>query len=442
MIERARGTRDFGPAEMAQRQIMESVLDSCATRHGFHRVQTPTFERLDLFTAKSGAGIVDQLYAFQDRSDRHLTLRPELTAPVMRMIADGLHASTKPLRLAYHGPCFRYEESKKGRYREFFQYGVEVVGAHGPLVDAEVLALAVAMLDELGLSDWILRVGHVGILRDILGGFGLRSDTEPAGSSLAEVMRLLDKGDLQGALERIRGASPDIDPEMMHRFSDMVQATSPEPALEAAHALLDGLGITSDALTALESTLSSLSALAPAPPRLDLDLTVARGLDYYTGMVFEVHVPALGGESQVLGGGTYRLLHLFGHEDLDPSCGFGLGFDRVLLALEDQGVDLKRIRPGPPRIAAIAMGGTTEHLLPLVRALRHEGLVADLSVRERNFGRSMRWADATGADVALLLGPKDLEAGQVTLKHLESGTQVTAPMELEAVRDAVLDLLV
>ena len=83
MIERARGTRDFGPAEMAQRQIMESVLDSCATRHGFHRVQTPTFERLDLFTAKSGAGIVDQLYAFQDRSDRHLTLRPELTAPVM-----------------------------------------------------------------------------------------------------------------------------------------------------------------------------------------------------------------------------------------------------------------------------------------------------------------------------------------------------------------------
>ena len=173
--------------------IMESVLDSCATRHGFHRVQTPTFERLDLFTAKSGAGIVDQLYAFQDRSDRHLTLRPELTAPVMRMIADGLHASTKPLRLAYHGPCFRYEESKKGRYREFFQYGVEVVGAHGPLVDAEVLALAVAMLDELGLSDWILRVGHVGILRDILGGF-TRSDTEPAGSSLAEVMRLLDKG--------------------------------------------------------------------------------------------------------------------------------------------------------------------------------------------------------------------------------------------------------
>ena len=105
-------------------------------------------------------------------------------------------------------------------------------------------------------------------------------------------------------------------------------------------------------------------------------------------------------------------------------------------------MDLKRIRPGPPRIAAIAMGGATEHLLPLVRALRHEGLVADLSVRERNFGRSMRWADATGADVALLLGPKDLEAGQVTLKHLESGTQVTAPMELEAVRDAVLDLLV
>ena len=124
-MQRPRGTRDFTPAAMKRRLALERLLEDVAQRHGFSRVQTPVFESLELFTAKSGPGVIGQLYAFQDKGERELTLRPELTAPVMRMVAEEMRQDTKPLRLSYYGQCYRYEEFKTGRYREFFQYGIE-----------------------------------------------------------------------------------------------------------------------------------------------------------------------------------------------------------------------------------------------------------------------------------------------------------------------------
>ena len=124
---------------MRRRLALEHLLEDVAQRHGFSRVQTPVFESLELFTAKSGPGVINQLYAFQDKGERDLTLRPELTAPVMRMVAEEMRMDTNPLRLSYYGQCYRYEEFKTGRYREFFQYGVELIGASGPLAEAEVL---------------------------------------------------------------------------------------------------------------------------------------------------------------------------------------------------------------------------------------------------------------------------------------------------------------
>ena len=173
MVQRPRGTRDFTPSEMRRRMALEQLLESTSQKFGYHRVQTPIFETLDLFTAKSGPGVVSQLYAFQDKSDRALTLRPELTAPVMRMVADEMRNDTKPLRLSYFGQCFRYEESKKGRYREFFQYGVECIGVSGPEAEAEVLSLAIEMLHQSGLNEWEIRIGHVGVLHEILQELGL-----------------------------------------------------------------------------------------------------------------------------------------------------------------------------------------------------------------------------------------------------------------------------
>ena len=129
--------------------------------------------RLICLQQSQGPGVISQLYAFQDKGERDLTLRPELTAPVMRMVAEELRNETKPLRLSYYGQCFRYEEFKKGRYREFYQYGVELIGATGPLVEAEVIALAINMLTEAGLKNWELRIGHVGVLKQVLTGIGL-----------------------------------------------------------------------------------------------------------------------------------------------------------------------------------------------------------------------------------------------------------------------------
>ncbi|MGY8698556.1 MAG: histidine--tRNA ligase, partial [Candidatus Poseidoniales archaeon] len=314
MVQRPRGTRDFTPKVMARRLAFEQLLEERARRHGFSRIQTPIFESLDLFTAKSGPGIISQLYAFEDKSERPLTLRPELTAPVMRMIAEeGMQMLQKPLRLSYYGQCYRYEESKKGRYREFFQYGVELVGESGPLAEAEVIALAIDMLDACGLENWEIRIGHVGILKGALTGLGLSAET-PEGANeppVASAMRFLDKGDDAGLAKLFtdNGINPD-NTAPLRALADLEGGIE---TLGPAREILTSLeGVSLEALDDLQTTLEAVTALAPTPPSLAVDLTVARGLDYYTGMVFEVKVPELGGEGQVLGGGSYKLLHLFG----------------------------------------------------------------------------------------------------------------------------------
>ena len=289
MVQRPRGTRDFGPAEMKQRLAFESLLEEQARRHGFSRVQTPIFESLDLFTAKSGPGVISQLYAFQDKGERDLTLRPELTAPVMRMVAEELRNETKPLRLSYYGQCFRYEEFKKGRYREFYQYGVELIGATGPLVEAEVIALAINMLTEAGLKNWELRIGHVGVLKQVLTGIGLMIRPIQENPS-ASAMRFLDKADFDGL--RTLFESQSISTDFVAPLQQLSELKGGQETIASARELLSTMdGVSLDALDDLESTITSIGLLAPAPPSLSVNLTVARGLDYYTGTVFEVHVP-------------------------------------------------------------------------------------------------------------------------------------------------------
>ena len=184
----------------------------------------------------------------------------------------------------------------------------------------------------------------------------------------------------------------------------------------------------------LEITLNAVAGLAPSPPSLAVDLTVARGLDYYTGMVFEVIVPAMGGEGQVLGGGSYKLLHLFGLPDLDPCCGFGLGFDRVMLALEAQAQQEGReeVVPGEasfgPLLAVIPFNIDVQTILPIIGELRRQGKRVELELRGRKIGKAMGWADSIGADYTLVVGPRDLESGTGMLKSLKTGEQVAVAL--------------
>ena len=435
MVQRPRGTRDFTPAVMNRRLAFENLLESKARTHGFKRVQTPIFESLDLFTAKSGPGVVKQLYAFQDKSERDLTLRPELTAPVMRMISEEMRSSPKPLRLSYFGQCFRYEESKKGRYREFFQYGIELIGSSGPLAEAEVIATAMDMLDACGLADWELVIGHVGVLRDALTSIGLSSEGEGE-PPVASAMRLLDKGDWDGLAEFL------VSQGIAASAGDGLRALSGLDGgietLTQAKTILDEMGVSSSSLDELGQLLSILEMLAPTPPSLKVNLCVARGLDYYTGMVFEVNVAELGGEGQVLGGGSYRLLHLFGLDDLDPSCGFGLGFDRVLLALEAQGERDGRseIVPGEsaaPSTLILPFRIDVGNVLPLVKGLRDSGHSTELDLRGKNIGKSLDWAAKNGFTSVVIIGPQDLENGVCSIKNLSSGEQQSVALSLDAV---------
>ena len=444
MVQRPRGTRDFTPKVMNRRLAFEQLLEECARRSGFKRIQTPVFESLDLFTAKSGPGVISQLYAFEDKGGRNLTLRPELTAPAMRMIAEEMRNDTKPIRVSYYGQCYRYEEFKKGRYREFFQYGVELIGASGPLAEAEVIALAIDMLDACGLKNWEIRVGHVGILKGALTGLGLAADA-PEGASeppIASAMRLLDKGDDAG-LEALFSAQG-IDPSHAAPLRALANLEGGIETLGPARDILSSLsGVSLEALDDLQTTLEAVTHLAPAPPSLAVDLTVARGLDYYTGMVFEVKVPEMGGEGQVLGGGSYKLLHLFGLPDLDPCCGFGLGFDRVLLGLEAQAEAAGReeVVPGEEdplgTIAVIPFGIDASHVLPIVAALRNAGERVDLELRSRKIGKAMKWANSTGAAFTVVVGPRDLESGQAMLKSLKSGEQQAVELNAEALQAAL-----
>ena len=440
MASRARGVRDFPPEAMRRRMVLENLLESKAVTHGFNRVQTPIFETLDLFTAKSGPGVISQLYAFQDKGERALTLRPELTAPVMRMIADELRMETKPLRLSYFGQCFRYEEFKTGRYREFFQYGVELIGATGPLAEAEVIALSMDMLDACGLENWYVRIGHVGVLKNILTGLGLSDEMQEGQSEpcTASAMRYLDKADWDGLGELF--SKNGVLQESLESLKQLAQLEGGKETLASARTILSDLGIqNNEALNELEASVNYVELLSPVIPELQINLCVARGLDYYTGMVFEVHVPELGGEGQVLGGGSYKLLHLFGLPDLDPSCGFGLGFDRIMLALEAQAKASGRdeIVPGelsrPSLLAVVPFNIEPNTVLPLVADLRNSGQRVELELKGRKIGKAFSWADGIGADYVVIIGPKDLESGQASVKRLSDGQQFSVDLNTESI---------
>ncbi|MCA1813714.1 MAG: ATP phosphoribosyltransferase regulatory subunit [Halobacteriales archaeon] len=186
-VPRPKGTRDFQPSEMERRRAVEEGFRGLAERFGYREVMTPTFEHLELFTAKSGEGVKKQLYEFRDKAGRALTLRPELTAPVLRFYVNELSTQPKPLKLFYLGNCFRYEEPQSGRYREFWQFGTELIGPETPESAAESIALAWQCLTGTGLQGLELRVGHIGVLKNLIAALPI---TE---AQKAELHRKVDK---------------------------------------------------------------------------------------------------------------------------------------------------------------------------------------------------------------------------------------------------------
>ncbi len=398
MLQKPRGTRDFLPEEMERRRQIETRMRTAARRWGYREVCTPIFEHLELFTMKSGEGIINEMYAFEDKGGRELTLRPEITAAVMRMYVNEGKVLPKPLRWCYFADCFRYERPQKGRYRQFWQFGVELIGADTASADAEVILLAEAVLRTAGVT-FDLHVGHLAPMKHLLRDL-------PAEEQRA-IMALLDKHDLAGLEERLNEKGRG---DLFASLNGLMDCRTPEEVFAITGDLPERERI--------EETFAILDAQGIA---YTADFGIARGLDYYTGMVFEVFAPNLGAENQILGGGAYRLAHLFGGDDV-ASCGFAIGFDRVMVSLGEFALE------GEPVVGVVCMPEARARALEVARAFREADVRTEVDLMERGLGAQLSHAAKT-ADYAAVLGKREAESGRVTLKNLHSGEQQEMTLE-------------
>jgi len=394
-LQKPRGTRDFLPEEMLKRRYIENKLRGVAMHWGYGEIKTPTFEHIELFTLKSGEGILGEIYNFKDKGDREIALRPELTAPVVRMYVEQLQRSPRPLKFFYFDNCFRYERPQKGRFREFFQFGVEIIGSARPESDAEVIALAVEMLKSAGVSG-DLHVGNLGIVRALL------KDIRPEFQS--KIMRLVDKKDYK-CLERFL--------DEINAPGDMKGKLFRLIGLHGENALHEAQELVGD-IDAISQSMVLLDLLDVYGLEYQVDLGIARGLDYYTGMVFEIYCEGLGAQNQVCGGGSYRLAALFGGEDT-PSTGYAIGFDRIMEIC-------KVNHEASKRIAVVSFEDTRKEAIVIANKLR-EHIETYLDVMGRKFKDQIAYANTIGASHVIIVGKTELDAGKVALKDMGTGEQ-------------------
>lgn len=421
------GTRDFAPGEAHVRAHVARTLESVFARYNYHSVQTPTFESLELFTAKSGEGVIDELYAFQDKGERDLCLRPELTAPTMRMYFTNHFNDPKPIKWYYFGNCFRYDRPQAGRYREFWQFGCEQIGAGTPLAYAELMALASDCLAAVGLHNRDFQVGHVGILKHCVEAFEFDAATR------AQLMRAIDKRDDEAIKTLARskqGCAAALDRLFLVMDAPTVAAAAHalQADLETGNPDFEGVR---QALRDLEATFEAMRVLGVTDARLNLG--IARGLDYYTGIVFEIHCPILGAQKQLLGGGGYDLSAVFGGQST-PTMGFGLGFDRTIVALEEEAKRENRkphwpALPRPVAYLGALTPGASGPVLSMVQQLRRHDVRVDVDLMQRKPGAMAKAADAMGAKYLVMVGDRDLESGRVQVKELATGGSADLAIE-------------
>jgi len=412
MFERPRGTNDWGPEDMAKRRFVERAFVQLAESFGFREVSTPMFEPLELFTAKSGPTIVRELYAFKDQGGRDIALRPEFTASILRFYVSDLRSRPKPVKVYCTGPAFRYEEPQKGRHREFFQLNAEVIGGSTLASDAEVLALAIGTMRAIGLKQVKARIGNIGMLRSFLP-FG------PADQAI--VLHALDKKNmpmLDAELARLGRT------DLAEPLKRLIALSGDSSILEEAGELLGGAG--SEGFDYLHTLSEQLYHYGISASDYAFDMGVVRGLDYYSGMVFEIDSPNLGAEKQVGGGGAYSLAQVFGGEAV-PQTGFALGLDRLVMAGDAEGA----FAPATPLDAYVipigdAMRGKAVEVLASLRAA---GLRADIDLVGRGPSKNLDYANAIQARYAILVGEKETRGGSVAVRDMANGQQREVSLE-------------
>ncbi len=417
MYDRLKGFRDFYAGEMAARRELIDTLEATAQSYGFREVGTPAMERTAMYVEKSGEEIVEELYAFTDQGGREVALTPELTPTVARMVVAKQQELAKPIKWYSTRPFWRYEEPQQGRFREFSQLNADIFGSADPAADAEILAYAADAMTGLGLTgeDFEFRVSH----RDILGGLLESFDAEV---DVRAAIRAVDKS---AKIEQTEYYDLLVDAgltsDQAAEFDDLLGTGDLDELVDFA-----GTDRVETAVENLQAVLDAAGDFGVAE-YLTLSLETARGLDYYTGVVFECFDSTGEVSRAVFGGGRYDdLIESFGGQPT-PAVGVAPGLAPLSLLLERAGVwpeetlstdyyvlQVGDIRPVAARIA---------------RELRDAGHVVETDVAGRSFGSQLEYADAINAETAIIVGERDLANDEITIKDMASGDQVQVPVE-------------
>ena len=414
-IRKPRGTMDIMAPEIYKWQYVEKKLKSVASRFGFSEIRTPTFEELSLFKRGVGEGtdvVQKEMYTLEDKEGKVFALRPEGTASVVRaLIENGRCSDTFPIKLNYVINCFRYEKPQAGRSREFFQFGTEVFGSADAGADFTVISLADTALKELGIKGIKLHINSIGC-----------PNCRPKYREALVAYLKENEGDLCETCRTRMTMNPlrvlDCKNESCGKVADGAPKTIDYLCEECA-AHFDKLRAMLDA--------SNIEYV--------VDPHIVRGLDYYTKTVFEFIAEGIGAQSTVCGGGRYDgLVKELGGPAL-PACGFGMGITRLLLAMDESGVEIPS--PEAPRLYIASLGEAAQIKASAIAAeLKRTGIYAEFDAVGRSLKAQMKYADKIGAAKVLILGDTELETGRAALRTMTGAIGENDQVEIEIGRVA------
>lgn len=404
---RPRGTNDILPEEAYRWLELEKLLRFVAGLYGYREIRTPVFEHTELFLRSVGetTDIVEkEMYTFEDRGKRSLTLRPEGTAPAVRAFVENkLYAGTLPEKLYYIGPMFRYDRPQAGRYRQFHQFGIEVFGSKDPRIDAEVIAMAMDIYGRLGLQDLSVELNSVGCPR----------------------CRPVHRAALQ---EYLAGKKDELCSTCQGRFAKnplrILDCKNDECHKLIADAPTIAEMLCPECLEHFGKVQEYLKALGVA---YNLNPCLVRGLDYYTQTAFEIVAQGIGAQSSIGGGGRYDgLIQQIGGPPL-PGIGFALGLERILLTLKEQGIALGS--PANVEVFVASMGEMAQiRGAVLAQELRGVGLVTEQDYQNRSLKAQLKAADRLKAAFTVIIGEEELRNDQAVVKDMINGNQLVVDL--------------
>jgi histidyl-tRNA synthetase len=437
------GMRDFLPLHVLRRNYVIDVVERVYQSYGFEPLETPTLERLSTLLGKYGED-EKLIFRIMKRGEKletalrdHPTIdnvgdagmRYDLTVPLARVVAQYRNELPHVFKRYQIQPVYRADRPAKGRFREFYQCDVDVVGSASETVEAEVLNAGAQVMRELGFGSeypFGLRLNHRGILRGLMENAGVPPALED--SALVAIDKL-DKIGLDGVRAELDGRG--VDAESADQLLQTMTAAPDgnDELLDWLQTLLAGSEKGREGVASVRKILA-YCRYGPAAGHLRVDPYLARGLSYYTGPIFEIEFPGFGSSGG--GGGRYdELIGMFSGQNI-PACGFSLGLERIILLMEEQGMFPEKLAGQPQVLVTQFDENTVGASLELAQMLREAGLRVDVYPDTDRYGRQFRYADERGIRYAVLVGPRELEANVVAVKNLVTGEQADVPRETVA----------